>query len=137
MNLLLAIIACVVTLSIVIIATIRKRLKVKSNQLSEQIKRLSLYSEQSSCKQAKERLSASNNGVFVDIPTALKSVFCGKIISTTQENDFTNYYNHYFQKANSLLKKLEVFNIAPSGVVSKFINDFRFGMERRKKNRFS
>lgn len=41
MNPLLAIIACVVAVSIIIIATIRKRLKAKSNELSEQIKEMS------------------------------------------------------------------------------------------------
>ncbi len=124
MNLLLAIIACVVVASIVIMATIRKRLKVKSNKLSEQIKGLSSYSEQSNYEQAKERLSALNNGVFLDIPTDLNSGFYGKIISATLEEDFINHYKPHFQEAYALLKKLEAFNIAPSETISKFIKDF-------------
>ena len=124
MNLLLAVITCVVAISIIIIAAIRKRLKVKSNQLSEQIKRLSSYSEQLNYEQARERLFALNNGVFIDIPTDLNNGFYGKIISTTQEKDFINYYRPHFQEVYSLLKKLEAFNITPSETISKFINDF-------------
>lgn len=124
MNLLLAIIACVVGASIIIIATIRKRLKAKSNELSEQIKGLSSYSEQSNYEQAKERLSALNNGIFIDIPTDLNNGFYGKIVSATQEKDFINYYRPHFQEAYSLLKKLEAFNITPSETISKFIDDF-------------
>ena len=124
MNLLLAIIACVVAISIIIIATIRKRLKAKSNELSEQIKGLSSYSEQSNYEQTKERLSALNNGIFIDIPTDLNNSFYGKIISATQEKDFINYYRPHFQEAYSLLKRLEAFNITPSETISKFVDDF-------------
>ena len=56
MNLLLAIIVSAVVISVVIIATIRKRLKVKSNELLEQIKGLISYSVRSNYEQAKERL---------------------------------------------------------------------------------
>ena len=124
MNLLLAIIACVVAISIIIIATIRKHLKAKSNELSEQIKGLSSYSEQSNYEQTKERLSALNSWVFIDIPTDLNSCFYSTIISATQEKDFINHYKPHFQEAYSLLKKLETFNITPSETISKFINDF-------------
>ena len=124
MNLLLAIIVSAVVISVVIIATIRKRLKVKSNELLEQIKGLISYSDRSNYEQAQERLSKLNNVVFVDIPTALNNGFYGKIISTTQEKDFINHYKPHFQEAYSLVKKLEAFNITPSETISKFINDF-------------
>lgn len=124
MNLLLAIIVCVVATSIVILATIRKRLKVKSNELSEQIKGLTSYSDKSNYEQAKERLSVLNNGVFIDIPTDLNNSFYGKIISATQEKDFINHYKPHFQEVCFLLNKLEAFNITPSETISKFINDF-------------
>lgn len=121
MNLLFAIVLCV---SIVIIATIRKRLKVRSDELSAQIKGVASYGDKSNYEQARERLSALNERVFIDIPTDLNNVFCGKIISTTQEKDFISHYTPYFQEAYSLLKKLEVFNVTPSETISKFIDDF-------------
>ena len=65
MNLLLAIIVSAVVISVVIIATIRKRLKVKSNELLEQIKGLISYSDRSNYEQAKERLSAFNKEILL------------------------------------------------------------------------
>ena len=124
MNLLLAIIVSAVVISVVIIATIRKRLKVKSNELLEQIKGLISYSDRSNYEQAKERLSALNNETFIDIPTDLNNVFSCKIISATQEKDFTNHYIPYFQEAHSLVKRLEAFNITPSVAISNLIRDF-------------
>lgn len=124
MNLLLAIIVSAVVISVVIIATIRKRLKVKSNELLEQIKGLISYSDRSNYEQAKERLSAFNKEIFIDIPTDLNNTFCGKIITATQEKDFINHYKPHFQEAYSLVKKLEAFNITLSETISKFINDF-------------
>ncbi|BEG61420.1 UvrD-helicase domain-containing protein [Coprobacter fastidiosus] len=124
MNLLLAIIVSAVVISVVIIATIRKRLKVKSNELLEQIKGLISYSDRSNYEQAKERLSAFNKETFIDIPTDLNNTFCGKIITATQEKDFINHYKPHFQEAYSLVKKLEAFNITLSETISKFINDF-------------
>ncbi len=115
---------CIIAISIVVIAMVRTRLKNKSKELSENLNHISVYSDKSSYKQAQERLSKLNNVVFVDIPTALNNGFYGKIISTTQEKDFTNHYISYFQEAHSLVKKLEAFNITPSETISKFINDF-------------
>ena len=124
MNLLLAIIVSAVVISVVIIATIRKRLKVKSNELLEQIKGLISYSDRSNYEQAKERLSALKEGAFIDIPSDLNNGFYGRVISATQEKDFINHYKVHFQEAYSLLKKLKAFNITPSETISKFINDF-------------
>lgn len=124
MNLLLAIIVSAVVISVVIIATIRKRLKVKSNDLLEQIKGLISYSDRSNYEQAQERISKFNDVAFADIPTDLNNTFCGKIITATQEKDFINHYKPHFQEAYSLVKKLEAFNITPSETISKFINDF-------------
>ena len=124
MNLLLAIIVSAVVISVVIIATIRKRLKVKSNELLEQIKGLISYSDRSNYEQAQERISKFNDVAFADIPTDLNNTFCGKIITATQEKDFINHYKPHFQEAYSLVKKLEAFNITPSETISKFINDF-------------
>ncbi len=121
MDLLFAIVFCVF---IVIIATIRERLKGRSDELSAQIKGLASYSDKFNYEQARERLSAFNERVFIDIPTDLNNGFYGKIISTTQEKDFISHYIPYFQEAYSLLKKLEVFDVTPSETISKFIDDF-------------
>lgn len=113
-----------VAISIITIVTIRIRLKNKSKELSEKLSHISSYSDKSNYEQARERLSALNNGVFIDIPTDLDNVFNSKIISATQEKDFVNHYNPHFQEVYSLHKKLEAFNITPSETISKFINDF-------------
>lgn len=115
---------CIITISICYIAITRTRLKNKSKELSEKLNHISSYSNKSNYEQARERLSALNNGAFIDIPSDLNSTFSGKIISATQEKDFVNHYKPHFQEAYSLVKKLEAFNITPSETTSKFISDF-------------
>ena len=124
MNLLVAIIVCVIAISIGVIAMVRTRLKNKSKEFAEKLTHISPFSEKSNYEQARERLSALNEGVFIDIPSDLNNGFYGKVISATQEKDFINHYKAHFQEAYSLLKKLEAFNITPSETISKFINDF-------------
>lgn len=111
MNFLVAIIGCVIAISISVIAMVRTCLKSKSNALTEKLSHISPFSEKSNYEQARGSLSALNEGVFVDIPTDLNKGFYGKVISTTQENDFISHYRPHFQEAYSLLKKLEAFNI--------------------------
>lgn len=115
---------CIITISICYIAITRTRLKNKSKELSEKLNHISSYSNKSNYEQARERLSALNNGAFIDIPSDLNSTFSGRIISATQEKDFVNHYKPHFQEAYSLVKKLEAFNITPSETISKFISDF-------------
>ena len=103
---------------------VRIRLKNKSNELSDKLSQISSYSEKSNYEQAKERLSALNEKVFIDIPANLNNGFYGNIISATQEKDFINHYKPHFQEAYSLQKKLKAFNITPSETILKFINDF-------------
>lgn len=115
---------CIITISICYIAITRTRLKNKSKELSEKLNHISSYSNKSNYEQARERLSALNNGAFIDIPSDLNSTFSGKIISATQEKDFVNHYKPHFQEAYSLVKKLEAFNITTSETIFKFISDF-------------
>ena len=115
---------CIIAISVIVIAMVRTRLKSKSKELAEKLNQISSYSEKSNYKQAREGLSALNEGVFIDLPSDLNNSFYGKIISATQEQDFINHYKAHFQEAYSLLKKLETFNITPSETISNFINDF-------------
>ena len=115
---------CIISISVVVIAMVRMRLKSKSKDLAEKLNQISSYSEKSNQEQAGEILSVLNEGLFIDIPSDLNNCFNGKVITETQEKDFINHYKAHFQEAYSLLKKLEAFNITPSGSISKFINDF-------------
>ena len=124
MQALFILVICIIAISVGIIAMVRTRLKSKSKELAEKLNHISSYSENSNYEQARERLSALNEGVFIDIPSDLNNGFYGKVISATQEKDFINHYKAHFQEAYSLLKKLEAFNITPSETISKFINDF-------------
>ena len=98
----------------------RTRLKNKSQEFTEKLSHISSYSDKSNYEQAKERLSALNNGAFIDIPTDLNNAFSGTIISATQEKNFANHYKSHFQEAHSLIKKLEAFNITPSETISTY-----------------
>ena len=124
MNLLVAIIVCVIAISIGVIAMVRTRLKNKSKEFAEKLNHLPSYCEKSNYEQAREGLSALNESRFIDIPSDLNNGFYGRVISATQEKDFINHYKAHFQEAYSLLKKLQAFNITPSETISKFINDF-------------
>ena len=115
---------CVIAILIVVMAIVRTRLKNKSKELSEKLDHISPYKDKSNYEQAKERLSTLNDSVFVDITTDLNNEFHGKIISATQEIDFTNHYKPYFEEAHSLAKQLEAFHITPSETISKLIRDF-------------
>ena len=121
---LFVLIICIIAISIGIIVMVRTRLKSKSKELVEKLNHISSYSEKLNYEQARERLSALNEGVFIDIPSDLNNGFYGKVISATQEKDFINHYKAHFQEAYSLLKKLKAFNITSSETISKFINDF-------------
>lgn len=121
---LLIVVVFLVAISVIAVVTLRIRLKNKSKELSEKLSHISSYSDKSNYEQAKERLSALNNGAFIDILTDLNNVFSGKIISATQEKDFVSHYKPHFQEVYSLYKKLEAFNVTPSETISKFINDF-------------
>ena len=121
---LFVLIICIIAISIGIIVMVRTRLKSKSKELVEKLNHISSYSEKLNYEQARDRLSALNEGVFIDIPSDLNNGFYGKVISATQEKDFINHYKAHFQEAYSLLKKLEAFNITSSETISKFINDF-------------
>ena len=123
MNLLIVIIVCIIAIFIVIVATVRKRLKVKSCELSEQIKKITSYCEKFNYEQARDRLSL-NYGAFIGIPNDLTSSFYGTVISTTQKKDFLGHYASHYQEVYSFLKKLKVFNVTPIEILSKFVNDF-------------
>lgn len=115
----------IIAIPIVVIVMRRTRLKNKSQEFTEKLSHISSYSDKSNYEQAKERLSALNNGAFSDIQTDLNNAFSGTIISATQEKNFANHYKSHFQEAHSLIKKLEAFNITPSETISKFVSDFR------------
>lgn len=78
MQLLFILIICIIAISIVIIVIVQICLKNKSRELSDKLSHISSYSEKSNYEQARERLSALNNGVFVDIPTDLNNVFMAR-----------------------------------------------------------
>ena len=107
MQSLFILVICIIAISVIVIAMVRTRLKNKSNELTEKLNHLSSYSENSNYEQARERLTALNESVFIDIPSDLNNGFYGKVISATQEKDFINHYKAHFQEAYSLLKKLE------------------------------
>lgn len=69
---------CIIAISICYIAITRTRLKNKSKELSEKLSHISSYSYKFNYEQARERLSALNNGAFIDIPSDLNSVFQGR-----------------------------------------------------------
>ena len=115
---------CIIAISVIVIAMVRTRLKNKSKELAEKLNHISAYSEKSNYEQARERLSALNEGAFIDIPSDLNNGFYGRVISARPPGGCITHYKVHFQEAYSLLKKLEAFNITPSETISKFINDF-------------
>jgi len=109
----------------IVLVAIRTHLKNKAEEFSQKISHISSYNVNFNYEQAKEGLSALNDGKFVDIPTDLNSSFNDRIISATEEKNFTNHYKPHFQEAYSLVKKFEAFNITPSVTISNFIRDFK------------
>lgn len=117
MNIVLTIIICIIAISLLVIAIIRKQLKTKNEKLSKKIS-LSGY------EQTKENVLKVNKTPFIDIPTDIDNAFHGKIISESQYKELVDYYSPYFQEANSLVRILHAFSITPSETITKLIYDF-------------
>lgn len=123
-NILLAIVICIIAISLLVIVKEWIRLKKMSIELSEKISHISSYENKFNNEQVKDRPSNLNSGLFVDIPTDLTKSFYSKIITARQAKDFTNHYVANYREVHSLVKQLECFYITPSETLSKFIYDF-------------
>ena len=106
----------------VVIVAIRLFLKKKSNELTKQITAITPFKEIQENKEKK--LKQSNESFFLDIETDLRNSFNKHIVSSSEEEQFTNYHKGFFCKVNSLQKSLEAFHIQPSEAISKFARDF-------------
>ena len=113
---------CIIAISLVVIVTVRTRLKNKSKELSKRIATITSYRD---IQESREKeLKQSNKSFFIDIETDLKNSFKGHIISSSEEEQFTKYYAEFFHEVISLQKSLEAFHIEPSETISKFTQDF-------------
>lgn len=117
MNIFLAIFICTVVISLLVIAIIRKQLKSKDKELEELLSK-------SSYEQVKENVQDSSRRSFIDIPTHIDRVYCGKVISEKEQRELSNQYSSKFHEAYSLVKKMGIFGLSPSESVVKFVNDF-------------
>ena len=106
----------------VVIVAIRLFLKKKSNELTKQITAITPFKEIQENKEKK--LKQSNESFFLDIETDLRNSFNKRIVSSSEEEQFTKYHKGFFCKVNSLQKSLEAFHIQPSEAISKFARDF-------------
>lgn len=116
--------AAIIGLVVLIRLSIRESLRKQECVISEEISRIPPFREQSEYEKEIERLSESNESTFIDIPTDFAENFQGKIISSTEENNYIQHYTAYFDSAYFLLKKLKAFAITPSETLLKFINDY-------------
>ena len=124
MNVLYFIVLSVVAVLLIVIAIIRVRLKKELNKLTEVFTQFSYYSEKSEEEEVKKRLAQQNKNSIINIELDLNTIFYGSIISASQESDFTNHYLQYYQDAQILVKRLELFRITPSNEVLTFISGF-------------
>lgn len=115
---------CISVISIIVVAMIRIHLKNKSNELAEKLSLVPSYSKILNHEQTKDSIETSHKDSLIDIPSDLNNCFYGKVISSTQEHNFTKHYNVHFQKAYTLLNRLETFNITPPDILVKFTCDF-------------
>ena len=118
----LVLVLSIATIIGAVIVAIRLLLKKKSNELSERIATITPYMDIQEHRE--KELSQSNKSFFIDIETDLRNSFNGRIISSSEEEQFTKYYTGFFHEVNSLLKSLEAFHIEPSETISKFTHDF-------------
>lgn len=117
MNLLLTIKICIVTISLLVIAIIRKGLKHKNDELTELLRKASHESE-------KGNITNPDLHSFVDIPTYINHAFYGKNISESQQRKIANHFSDKFQAAYTLLRKLDFWGIVPSELITRFVNDY-------------
>lgn len=114
----------IIVITIVITLIVRTHLKNRSEKLLNKLNSVSLYNKEYNQELEEKVLTISKTENIVDIPSVLKNSFDGKIISATQEKNFTNHYSPFFNEAYSLLKRLEAFRITPPDLINKFIKDY-------------
>jgi len=105
MFLLLTILISIAAISLIATVIIRIRLQEMNDELSE-------------------LLNSSSSRTFVDIPTYIRYLFHGKVISENQQKELAIHYSSYFQESYSLVKKLKIFGVTPAETITKFINDY-------------
>ena len=106
----------------VVIVAIRLFLKSKAKDLTERIAAIIPYQDIKGSEEKELRQSDAN--AFIDIETDLNRCFDERIISSTDKNRFTGYYDDFFQEAHSLQEKLETFHVEPPEKIAKFTQDF-------------
>lgn len=122
MPLLFAIGLSIATVAIIAIVAIRLLAKRKSKELSERIENIVSYQDAQECRE--NILKQNNERFFIDIETDLEHSFNGHIISYQEEKLFANHYKEIYHDVHRLLKRLEAFNVKPSDIITKFVNNF-------------
>lgn len=117
---------CVIAVSAVMIVAVRMHFKKENIDLSDKIKHIPTYKEniESESEHTQEEIYKRKSTEFIDIPTEIKNVFGGVIVSSTEKANFVNHFAQYFQEAISLIKKLEALNIVPTDIIMKFVIDY-------------
>lgn len=124
MQVLFVIIVCIISISIFVIAIERIRLKNKARTLSDKLYNIPSYNRKSTYGKDLNKLTILNDARFISISTDLDNSFSGQVISASQGIEFINYYEPYFQEANSLVIRLKTFKITPSDIIVNLIYDF-------------
>ena len=124
MTILLIIAICIVAILLVIMATIRVRLKKQSERLSEKVSRISSYENIITNNDKKEGVSVPNEKFSYDVVTDLETSFENHYITFRQEKEFTCYYAGYYNEAKRLVPQLRRFGVEPSETVLKLLRDF-------------
>ena len=129
------IVICLVAILLAIIAARRIRLKKRSEQLSEKIRRIPSYVSNRINEERKAAISAHSEHFSIDVATDLETSFANRYITFAQEKEFTRYYTDYYNEADTLVRQLKNFNIEPSEAILKLIRDFKnIGKLVRKHN---
>ena len=113
----------VILAAINLIAAIRHKYIKKAKAIDENIANLYESKSTDSFSQAHERLEQERDRAFIDIETILEHSFNDRVISGTEEKQFTNQFQDVFSEAYSLRKKLEFFRIEPSEMMQKLIDE--------------
>lgn len=111
-------------IAVVLMLVIRSRFKKKSLELAERIISCTPFFIHKGNFTLSDALEVTNKNRFENIEADLNGCFKDRMISSSDENDFSNYYLEIYQEASSLLKNLERLHIAPSQAVVEFVNDY-------------
>ena len=103
---------------------IRFYLNKKATTINKSIEQLPSIRGKDSYEEAKEITEKQNQEQIDNLKSLLESSYNNQIITSTDEETFSELYRPLFKKVYAFTKKLAIFHLEPSESISQFVDDY-------------